>query len=78
MVSKVAMTSVRIWKRVQFGTYYTKTMTVLASRNKRATEVQPHSQFPLLIIIEVLVELKHVWSSSCNGVQEMRSDFREV
>lgn len=27
---------VRIWERVSFGTYYTQTMLVLASRNKTA------------------------------------------
>lgn len=43
------------------------------TETREVTEVQPHSRFLLLIMIQVLVELNHVWSSSCNGVQEMCS-----
>lgn len=45
-----------IWRRVQLENNAEKAET------REVTEVQPHSQFPLLIVVQVLVGL-NVWSS---------------
>lgn len=34
------------------------------AETREVAYVQPNSQFPLLIVVQVLVGLNHVWSSS--------------